>query len=266
LALLGMVAAPWLVDLYAGAYRGIEGKYELTVEMTRLLFPFFPMVAVAAAFMGVLNACGRFFIPAFSSALFNLVSIVVGTALVVLLPKYTDLQPIMGMAIGVLAGGMVQLLSQVPSLRDVGYRWQPREQGEPVWHRDPALRRMLLLMGPGFLGLAATQINVLINTVLATQAAAGAVSWLNYAFRLMQFPIGIFGVSMAAATQPAVARLWVKKDAQGVADQLDRSLKQVFALNLPASAGLAFLGVPIISLYSSTVGFGPRIPRRPQSH
>jgi len=248
LAAVGILTAPGLVSLYADSYREIPGKFELTVSMTRLLFPFFPLVALAAAFMGVLNAFSRFFIPAFSSALFNLISISVGATLAILLPGVSDVDPIIGMAIGVLAGGAVQALSQVPSLRSVGYRWQPRGPQDPVWHRDPALRRMLLLMGPGFLGLAATQINVLINTILATSAAAGAVSWLNYAFRLMQFPIGIFGVSMAAATQPAVARLWVRKDAQGVADQLERSLKQVFAINLPASAGLAFLGVPIIAL------------------
>ncbi len=248
LSVIGMVAAPGLVSLYADSYREVPGKFDLTVSMTRLLFPFFPMVALAAAFMGVLNACGRFFIPAFSSALFNLISISVGATLAVLLPRFSDLDAIVGMAIGVLAGGAVQALSQVPSLRSVGYRWQTRAAQDPPWHRDPALRRMLLLMGPGFLGLAATQINVLINTILATSAAAGAVSWLNYAFRLMQFPIGIFGVSMAAATQPAIAKLWVRQDAQGVADQLERSLKQVFAINLPASAGLAFLGVPIIAL------------------
>jgi putative peptidoglycan lipid II flippase len=248
LALLGMLFSAELVSLYAGKFREIPGKFELTVSMTRVLFPFFPMIALAAAFMGVLNACGRFFIPAFSSALFNLISVVFGAALAITLPRFTEIEPIVGMAIGVLAGGMVQALSQVPSLRAVGYRWQPRQESEPAWNRDPALRKMLLLMGPGFVGLAATQINVLINTVLATSAAPGAVSWLNYAFRLMQFPIGIFGVSMAAATLPAVARLWVRKDAQGVADQLERSLRQVFALNLPASAGLAFLGVPIIAV------------------
>ncbi len=257
LAGIGIVISPQLVNLYASAFRSVEGKFELTVQMTQLLFPFFPMVALAAAFMGVLNSCGKFFVPAFSSALFNLVSIIVGGGLALLLPRWTGSPAILGMAIGVLAGGAIQVLSQVPTLLKVGYRWLPRSESDPVWHRDPALKRILSLMGPGFLGLAATQINVLINTVLATQAMAGAVSWLNYAFRLMQFPIGVFGVSMAAATQPAIARLWVNRDVAGVCSQLNRSLRQVFALNLPASVGLAFLGVPIVALLFEYGQFQP---------
>jgi putative peptidoglycan lipid II flippase len=107
---------------------------------------------------------------------------------------------------------------------------------------------MLWMMVPGTIGLAATQVNILVNTILATSQGRGAVSWLNYAFRLMQFPIGLFGVSLASATLPVVSALWVRKDVEGVERTLTQSLKQVFAINLPASAGLAFLGVPILEL------------------
>jgi putative peptidoglycan lipid II flippase len=107
---------------------------------------------------------------------------------------------------------------------------------------------MLALMVPGTVGLAATQVNILVNSVLATSAGPGAVSWLNYAFRLMQFPIGIFGVSLASATLPRISAQWVDRDVQGVSATLSKSLRQVFAVNLPASAGLAFLGYPIIEL------------------
>lgn len=256
LALLGILFAPELVKLYASAFLEVPGKFELTTRMTRIMFPFFPLVALAAAFMGILNACGIFFVPAFSSALFNIASVITGVSLALFLSSpfgavwgaQWGIQPIEGMAVGVLIGGAVQALSQLPSLYRSGYRWQRRSPEDPVWFRDPALRRMLWLMVPGTVGLAATQVNILVNTVLATSQGPGAVSWLNYAFRLMQFPIGVFGVSIASATLPRVSEQWVRKDVQGISASLSQSLRYVFAINLPASAGLAFLGYPIIEL------------------
>jgi putative peptidoglycan lipid II flippase len=235
------------VSLYAGAFKKIPGKFELTVLMTRTMFPFFPLVALAAAFVGILNACGMFFLPAFSSAIFNLVSIVTGVFFAFLLPRF-GIQPIAGMAIGVVLGGFAQAFCQLPSLYRKGYRWESFQPGEVSWYQDPALRRMLVLMIPGTVGLAATQVNIFVNSLLATSQGAGAVSWLNYAFRLMQFPIGILGVSLAAATLPRVSKLWVEGDFAGVEATLGRSLKHVFAANLPAAAGLAALGCPIIRL------------------
>lgn len=259
LALLGVLFAPQLVGLYASAYREIPGKFELTVRMTRVIFPFFPLVALAAAFMGILNACGVFFMPAFASALFNVGSVLVGGSLSLLFFKYGSewgVHPIEGMAIGVVAGGMVQALCQVPALYRTGYHWVGKSTLS--WYRDPGLRSMLWMMIPGTIGLAATQVNILVNTILATSQGHNAVSWLNYAFRLMQFPIGIFGVSLAAATLPRVSRQWVDRDAQGVAATLSKSLKNVMAINLPASAGLAFLGGPIIQLLFEQGRFTPQ--------
>lgn len=247
IVLVGIVFSPELVNLYASAYREIPGKFELTVRMTRIMFPFFPLVVLAAAFMAVLNACGKFFIPAFSSALFNLVSVVVGVTCSFFAPRL-GYEPIEGMAVGVVVGGAVQAFAQLPLLYSKGYRWPGKSPSDPAWHQDPALRRMMMMMVPGTIGLAATQINLLVNSILATSQGAGAVSWLGYAFRLMHFPIGIFGVSMAAATLPRVSALWVKKDVSGVTELLTRSLRQVFAVNFPASAGLIALGVPIIGV------------------
>ena len=246
-AVFGVIFAPELVSLYASAYKKIPGKFELTVAMTRTMFPFFPLVALAAAFMGILNACGKFFFPAFSSALFNAASIITGVTFAYIVPKF-GLHSIHGMAIGVVIGGLVQAFSQLPVLYRVGYKWPGTEFQDLSWYRDPALKRMLTMMLPGTVGLAATQINILVNSILATSQAPGAVSWLNYAFRLMQFPIGILGVSLAAATLPEVSRLWISKDLVGIEKTLAKSLKNVFAVNLPASAGLAFLGYPIIQL------------------
>ncbi|MGZ3697910.1 MAG: murein biosynthesis integral membrane protein MurJ [Bdellovibrionota bacterium] len=260
LAVLGILFAPGLVNLYAGAYHKIPGKFELTVFMTRVMFPFFPLVALAAAFMGILNACEVFFLPAFASALFNLGSIVTGVILSLLCFRYGaqwGVQPIVGMAVGVVVGGFVQSFCQVPALRRQGYHYVSRAAGEPPWYRDPRLREMLWMMVPGTIGLAATQVNLLVNTVLATSQGPGAVSWLGYAFRLMQFPIGIFGVSLASATLPRVSRLWVAQDYRGVETTLSQSLRHVFAINLPASAGLAFLGYPIIQLIYNYGRFYP---------
>jgi putative peptidoglycan lipid II flippase len=250
LAVVGIFFAPQLVSLYASSFKSIPGKMELTVSMTRIMFPFFPLVALAAAFMGILNACGRFFIPAFSSALFNIASVISGASLAILFHLFPELgiHPIQGMAIGVVVGGITQAACQLPSLRKAGYRFPAKITGDRKWYREPALRTMLWMMIPGTVGLAATQVNILVNTILATSQGTGAVSWLNYAFRLMQFPIGIFGVSLAAATLPLVAKQWVDRDVKGVGETLDRSLLHVFAINLPAAAGLAFLSAPIIEL------------------
>ena len=247
LTVIGILGVPWLVSLYASAYKALPGKFELTVTLTREIFPFFPLVVLAAAYMGVLNACQAFFIPAFSSALFNIISTLVGVSLSFVMPKF-GYRPIEGMAIGVVVGGVAQAFSQLPLLYKKGYFWPKKVPTDTHWSQDPNLRRMLLLMVPGTLGLAATQINILVNSVFATSSGPGAVSWLNYAFRLMQFPIGVFGVSFAAATLPQASKNWVDKNWQATADTVRDSLRQVLAVNIPAAAGLAFLGEPIIRM------------------
>ena len=143
ISLFGVFFAPQLVELFASPFHQIPGKFELTVTLSRWLFPFFPMVALAAAFMGVLNACGVFFWPALSSALFNLVSILVGVGCVKALTSYGGVQPIVGMAMGVLAGGLVQALCQLPALKRVGFHSVRPAPSDPSWLEDPHLRRML---------------------------------------------------------------------------------------------------------------------------
>jgi putative peptidoglycan lipid II flippase len=245
-SILGIFFAPMLVGLYASAFHDIPGKFELTVRMTRIMFPFFPL---AAAFMAVLNASGIFFLPALSSALFNLSSVAVGAFFAVAVfknPAY-GFAPIEGMAIGIVVGGLVQALFQIPMLYRAGYHWK-KQTTEPSWYQDPALRRMLRLMIPGVAGLAATQVSILLNTFLATSQGPGAVSWLSYAFRLMQFPIGIFGVSLASAALPELSRHWAKNELSQTRDTLLETLEHVWTVNLPASVGLAVLGAPIVAL------------------
>jgi len=261
LSVLGMVFSEELVGFYASAFKEVPGKFELAVGLTRVLFPFFPLVALAAGYMAVLNSVGVFFMPALASALFNITSVMAGVAGTWIFSSMGR-EPIYGMAVGVVLGGAVQAFCQWPDLKR---KRQEDLGGEPTaveppsrksWHRDPDLGSMLRLMVPGTLGLAATQINILVNSVLATSAGPGAVSWLNYAFRLMQFPIGVFGVSLAQATLPRISAEWVRNEPQSAAKTLHQSLVQVFAINLPAAVGLAVLGQPIISLLFEHGHFG----------
>ncbi len=250
LALLGMLFSEQLVGWYAASFRDVPGKFELCVTLTQVMFPFFPLVALAAAFMAVLNVQGRYFLPAFASALFNVFSIGFGVLLTLVFRRY-GYEPILGMAIGVLVGGGVQAFCQWPELRrareqELGPTPAAVDRG-PI-RSDQDLRAMMRLMVPGTVGLAATQLNIFVNSVLATAAGAGAVSWLTYAFRLMQFPIGIFGVSLAQATLPRVSAQWVSGEHQRALMTLEKSLVQSFAINLPAAAGLAFLAHPIIEV------------------
>ena len=242
LVVLGTVFADPLVNLFAAAYRSVPGKFELTVFLTRLMLPFLTFVALAAAFMGMLNSLHRFFIPALSPAMFNVAIITCALVLVPFMPGL-GLPAIAAVAIGALLGGVAQLALQWPALRREGFRYRPILD----WH-DESLRRVLVLMGPGTLGLAATQINVFVNTVLATGEGTGAVSWLNYAFRLMYLPIGLFGVSIATATLPAVSRHTARHDGSAARGTVADGLSLMLMLNVPATVGLMVLATPIVRL------------------
>ena len=240
LVVLGIVFAEPIVALFAGAYRSVPGKLELTVLLTRMMLPFLTFVALAAAVMGMLNALHRFFIPALSPAMYNVATIACALLLVPVMPA-VGLPPIAAIAIGSLLGGVAQLALQWPALRREGFAYRPVLD----W-RDENLRRVLLLMGPGTIGLAATQVNVFVNTVLATGEGTGAVSWLNYAFRLMYLPIGLFGVSIATATLPTVARHVAQQDETAARRTIADSLSLMMMLNVPATIGLMVLAAPIV--------------------
>ena len=251
LVVLGIVFADSLVGLFAAAYRNVPGKFELTVFLTRLMLPFLTFVALAAACMGMLNALHRFFIPALSPAMFNVVTITCTLVLVPFMPS-VGLPAIAAVAIGSLLGGVAQLVVQWPALRREGFRYRPTLD----W-RDDSLRRVLVLMGPGTLGLAATQINVFVNTVLATGEGTGAVSWLNYAFRLMYLPIGLFGVSIATATLPAISRHWASNDERATRRSVADGLSLMLMLNVPATVGLMVLATPIVRVIFERSAFTP---------
>ena len=237
-----IVFAEPLVAIFASDFAAVPGKFELTVWLTRIMMPFLMMAALAAALMGILNSLNRFFVPALSPAMFNVGSIVCMIVLAPLAPSL-GMNPIMAIAIGTLVGGFGQAIIQVPALYKEGFRYRTTLDWD-----DEGLRRMLLLMAPGTVGLAATQINVFVNTILATGEGTGAVSWLNYAFRLMYLPIGLFGVSIATATTPAVARLAAGDDLPRIRGAVGHAISLMLLLNIPATLGLVVLAEPIVRL------------------
>jgi putative peptidoglycan lipid II flippase len=251
LVVAGMLFAHPLVMLLAGDYAAVPGKIELTVLLTRVMLPFLGVVAIAAAVMGMLNSLDRYFVPALAPAVFNVCSIACTVAFVPLLAPL-GLPTILAMAIGVLAGGLGQVAVQLPALWREGYRYEPR-----LNPAEPGLREVLMLMVPGTLGLAATQINVFVNTWLATGEGTGAVSWLGYAFRLMYLPLGIFGVSIATASLPAIARRAAEGDVAGLRRTTSSGLAMMLALNVPATLGLMVLAHPIVALLFERGRFTP---------
>jgi putative peptidoglycan lipid II flippase len=242
LSLVGIFLAEPLVHLLAPDFVEVPGKTVLTATLTRIMMPFLVVISLAAVVMGMLNTKGRFFVPAIASSFFNLGSIIGGVSLALILPRFG--QPaIVGMAIGTLIGGLLQLLVQLPALHDTGFRYQP-----VLALRDPGLLRILKLMVPATIGLSATQINIFINTNFAASCVEGSVSWLNYAFRLVQLPIGIFGVTLSIAMMPLLARQAAEKKVGDMKATLVSSLVMVLALTIPATAGLMLLAKPIIRL------------------
>jgi putative peptidoglycan lipid II flippase len=242
LAVVGMLFAAPLVRLYAGDFDAVPGKLELTIRLTRIMFPFLVLVSVAAVLMGMLNALHRFFIPALSPAMFNVATIVCAVALVPF-ARRVGMTPITMIAAGTLAGGAGQVLLQWPALRREGFRYAPLMD-----LHDEDLRHVARLMGPGIAGLAAVQVNLFINSWLATRLGTGAVSWLDYAFRLMYMPIGLFGISIATASLPGISRHAAVSDDPGVRHSVSAGLRMMLMLNVPATAGLAALATPIVKL------------------
>ena len=240
LVVVGIVLAWPIVAGIAPGFDDAPGKAELTVRLTRVMMPFLPLVSFAAVAMGMLNAENRFGIPALSPALFNAVAILWACVLWLL---EMDIQHIvMGWALGTLAGGLAQFLVQVPSLRRLGFRFRPE------WAPgDPGVRQIGKLMAPATVGLAAVQVNIFVSSIFASHEP-GAVSWLDYAFRLLYLPIGLFGVALGTIATAGLARRAAENDFEGLRTTLRQSLSMLAFLTLPATVGLIALGVPVVRL------------------
>ncbi len=260
ITLLGIIFSRQFVNLIGHGFS--PEKAALATTMTQIMFPFILLVALAALAMGVLNTKGIFGIPASASTVFNVTSIVFGLAIAYWLSGGTWIYPndpnevpatsaqwaIIGMSIGTLIGGAAQFLMQLPSLFRVGFRFSPI-----LSFVDPGVKRVMSLMGPAILGTSAVQVNVLVNTFFVS-GINGGISWLGYAFRLMQFPIGIFGVAIGTASIPVLSRMASQGKIKDFRDTLSSSMNLVFLMTLPSACGLVVLGEPIIRLLYSHGG------------
>lgn len=262
LCLLGIWFAPAITTAIAPGFHEVPGKHELTTWLTRVMTPFLLLVTLSAIAMGILNSRHHFGIPAIASAFFNLGSVLGGvTCAWLLAPDYIGgmfaavlhgapppppegaARAMTGMAVGTLVGGLLQLGIQLPSLHRVGFRFRP-----VVALSDPGLRQILRLMMPATIGAAAVQVNVFVNSNFASYLGDGPVSWLNVAFRFLQLPIGLFGVAIGTVALPALSRQVARNDRAALLRTLDQALTLLIVLTLPAAAGLALFGDPIVGL------------------
>ena len=235
--IIGVVAAPLLVHLFAGGFAADAEKFGLTVTMLRICFPYILFVSLVSFAAGLLNTYGSFKAPAFTPALLNFTFI----AFTLWLAPRLE-QPIMALAWAVFFGGVVQLAFQFPFLKRIGML--PR----PLWDpRDEGVVRILKLMGPAILGVGVAQLSLLINTHIASRLGEGAVSWLYYADRLMEFPSALLGVALGTVILPALVRHHHGDDAENFSRVLDWGLRLVFLLVLPAAIGLCLLAVPLVA-------------------
>lgn len=247
-------ASPEIVAHMASEFAGVPGKIELTTELTKIMVPFLYLASSAALAMGVLNSLGHFFVPAIGSAFFNVGSILVGGGLALYYRGSSPVSAIYGFAWGTLVGGLMQWGVQWPSLRRLGYQplagifsiFSPSKMREAF--RDPALKEILKLMAPAILAVAAVQINVVVDTYFAAGLEPGSVSWLSFAFRIMHFPMGVFGVALSTATLPRLSKLVFEKDMTGFSNTLEDSLKWTTILAVGSAAGLIVFREPIVSL------------------
>src|SRR2546421_1400710 len=240
--LIGIIYAPQLIHLMTWWSWSPE-KTETTILLTRIMWPFILLVSLAALVMGMLNAKHVFGAPAMASSFFNLGSIIGGVAFGWWLDPHFGTRSLIGLAIGTLIGGLWQLTAQFPSLRRVGYKFQ----ADFSW-RDPGVRTVLTLMGPAVIAARAVQVNVLINSGFAARLGDGPVSWLNIAFRLMQLPLGIFGVAIATVTLPLVSRSAALGNKTEFRGALAHAMRLVMLLTIPSAIGLIILAEPIIGL------------------
>jgi putative peptidoglycan lipid II flippase len=230
------------VYLLAAGFAETPGKIELTVQLTRIMSPFLLWVSLAAVVMGMLNSCGSFFLPALAPSAFNVCSILAGIFLSPLMPRW-GLAPVVSMAIGALVGGASQFFVQLPAAHRRGFRYRLVFD-----FSDPDLRHIAQLMLPAVVGLSATQINITVDNQLASHFGDGPVSWLNYSFRLMQLPIGLFGVAIATATTALVSQHAAQNAFAKLRGTVGSSLRLAACFTFPATVGLIVFREEIVRL------------------
>src|SRR5947207_10976166 len=239
--LIGIVFSHEIVGVIARGFAADEQA--MTTLLTQIMWPFILLVSLAALAMGMLNAKHVFGMPAMASTFFNVGSIIAGVAVGWWFDPHFGQRALIGLAIGTLVGGAFQFLVQLPTLWRVGYRFRPNF----AW-RDSGVRTILVLMGPAVIAASAVQVNVLVNSTFASYLEKGAVAWLSIAFRLMQLPLGIFGVAVATVALPLVSKSAAVGNIAGFRSALAHGLRLVFLLTIPSAIGLFCLAKPIIAV------------------
>ena len=234
-SMIGVIGAPLLILLFAPGFAGDEAKLDLASEMLMLTFPYLFFISLVALAGGVLNTFGKFGVPAFTPVFLNLS--LIGCA-IWLAPHMHE--PITALAWGVLIAGVVQLLFQLPYLMQLGVL------GLPKWGaHDEGVKRIMTLMVPAILGVSVVQINLLLDTIIASFLETGSVSWLYYSDRLVEFPLGVFGIALATVVLPMLSKQNAREDSQGFSETMDWALRWVFLLGVPAALGLILMAGPL---------------------
>lgn len=246
-SVVGVLLAPLIVKVIGYGFSTFPEKYNLTVILTRIMFPYIFFIGLVALCMGILNALGHFAAPALAPVLLNLAII---SAAILLSPRME--KPAVGLAIGVMIGGGLQLALQIPFMVRNGFHLLVRS---PLYHT--AIRRIAALMAPAVPGAAVYQVNILVGTVLATLLPEGSVSFLYYADRLVQFPLGVFAISLATAVLPSLSKQAAIDDMEGLRSSFSYALKLVFFITIPAMTGLIVLREPIVRLLFQRGAFDP---------
>jgi putative peptidoglycan lipid II flippase len=253
LILAGEIWAPGLVRMIVPGFGDTPEKLSLTIQLTRILLPFLAFVSLAAVFMGVLNSSDKFSIPAFAPVMFNLTMIASGVMTMHMAGVKDSPEKIaVWWAWGAMIGGILQMAIQVPMVLKLGFRWE--------WNFDwknPGLRRILTLMGPAILGLSVMQINLFVNTIIASYLPEGSVTYLYYGNRLMQLPLGVFGVAIATALLPMSAKHLARGEKDEFVKTLSFGLRLLFVITVPAAVGIIVLSEPINRLLFEYGRFTP---------
>lgn len=244
---VGVLAAPVLVAVFAPGFLEDEEKYSLTVQMVRITFPYILFVSLTAFAAGLLNTYGRFGVPAFTPVLLNLALI---AAALWLAPRMAE--PVTALAWGVLVAGVVQLAFQLPFLRRLGLLVRPR-----MARAHEGVRRIVRLMMPAAFGASVAQINLLVDTLIASFLVTGSVSWLYYSDRMVEFPLGVFAIAMATVILPSLSQQHAEASSESFSDTLDWAMRWVVMVATPSALGLALLSEPILTTLFQYGVFSP---------
>jgi len=235
--IIGVIAAPLLILAFAPGFVGVDGKFDLAVALLRVTFPYILLISLSALAGAVLNSYGRFAVPALMPVFLNLS--LIGCAL--WLSPLLD-EPVMALAWGVFLGGVLQLVLQFPALRSLGLLRRPR------WGwRDSGVRRVLALMLPVIFGASVSQINLLLNTIIASFMITGSVSWLYYSDRLVELPLGMIGVALGTVILPSLSRSAAQRSPEEFSQTLDWGMRWAMLIGMPATVGLMLLSGPLLA-------------------